>query len=74
MQALAESNATLKRTDLVCELFGSLLFGWVYSQTGLSFSVALTSIVALAALPFQLHSIYKVSFSNISVRFARKYF
>lgn len=60
-QALAQSNATLKRTDLVCELVGSLAFGWAYSQAGMLAAVGLTSAVAVAALPAQWVAIYRVS-------------
>jgi hypothetical protein len=59
-QALSTCNANLKRTDLMCELVGSLVFGWVYSRAGMLSSVALTSLVAGLALPLQFLSIYKV--------------
>ena len=59
--ALASSNAMLRRTDLMCELVGSLAFGWLYSGLGLSVSVASATFLAAALLPAQLLSIFKVS-------------
>ncbi|GAB4814211.1 hypothetical protein N2152v2_001257 [Parachlorella kessleri] len=60
-QALSSCNANLKRTDLVCELVGSLAFGWVYSQAGMLVSMAMVSLVAVVALSMQFHSIYKIA-------------
>ena len=59
-RALAKSNAMLRRTDLGCELVGSLLFGTMYSRVGLVPAVWVTAGLAVAFLPVQLAFIYKV--------------
>lgn len=41
--ALARSNAYLRRTDLVTELVGAVVFGWIYSKAGLVASMAFTA-------------------------------
>ena len=52
--ALARSNANLRRTDLVCELVGALVFGYVYSRGGLTASMAFTAVLAAGAAPMQV--------------------
>ncbi|KAG7670516.1 putative Solute carrier family 40 member 2, chloroplastic [Nannochloris sp. 'desiccata'] len=59
--ALASSNAMLRRTDLSCELVGSLAFGWLYSTAGLAISVACATFLALILLPAQLLSIFRIA-------------
>jgi Ferroportin1 (FPN1) len=59
--ALASSNAMLRRTDLSCELVGSLAFGWLYSTAGLAISVASATFLALVLLPAQLLSIFRIA-------------
>lgn len=59
--ALASSNAMLRRTDLSCELVGSLAFGWLYTTAGLAVSVASATFLAALLLPAQLYSIFSVS-------------
>jgi iron-regulated transporter 1 len=59
--ALASSNAMLRRTDLSCELVGSLAFGWLYSTAGLFISVAAATFLALISLPAQLISIFRIA-------------
>lgn len=43
MVALARSNAYLRRTDLLTELVGALVFGAIYSWGGLPASMAFTA-------------------------------
>jgi len=59
--ALASSNAMLRRTDLSCELVGSLAFGWLYTTAGLAISVASATFLALILLPAQLLSIFRIA-------------
>jgi iron-regulated transporter 1 len=59
--ALARSNAMLRRTDLTCELVGSLAFGWLYSTAGITISVASATFLAVSMLPIQIACIYWVS-------------
>ena len=59
--ALASSNAMLRRTDLSCELVGSLAFGWLYTTAGLSVSIAFATFLAAVLLPAQILSIFKAS-------------
>ena len=59
--ALARSNAMLRRTDLTCELIGSVAFGWLYSHLGSSVAVASTTILAVVMLPAQLACIYWIA-------------
>ena len=59
--ALASSNAMLRRTDLSCELVGSLAFGWLYSTAGLAISVASATFLAAVLLPAQLLSIFRIA-------------
>ena len=55
--ALAKSNATLRRTDLSCELVGSLAFGWLYSNVGVTAAVASATFLAVVLLPLQMYCI-----------------
>lgn len=58
---LARSNATLRRTDLGCELIGSLAFGWLYSQAGLAASLGAMILVTAVSLPIEGYLIWKVN-------------
>lgn len=58
--ALAMSNAILRRSDLTCELIGSLAFGWLYSTAGVSIAVSSAVLLSVVFLPIQLYCIYKV--------------
>lgn len=60
VSALATANCYTKRTDLACELVGSLLFGWLFSRAGMVPCLALTGVVCLAALPLQTLTILQV--------------
>lgn len=59
--ALAKSNAMLRRTDLTCELVGSVAFGWLYSHLGSSVAVASATVLAVVMLPAQLACIYWIA-------------
>lgn len=59
--ALARSNAYLRRTDLLCELVGAVVFGWVYSRGGLPASMAFTAVLAALAGPLQLLFIRRIA-------------
>jgi hypothetical protein len=59
--ALASSNAKLRRTDLSCELVGSLAFGWLYTTAGLAVSVAAATFLAALLLPLQMLSIFRIA-------------
>ncbi|KAL4440206.1 hypothetical protein ABPG75_003207 [Micractinium tetrahymenae] len=59
--ALARSNAYLRRTDLLCELIGAVIFGWVYSKGGLPASMAFTAVMAAVAAPLQLLFIRRIA-------------
>ena len=60
--ALATSNAMLRRTDLSCELVGSLAFGWLYTTVGMAGAVASATFLAALLLPAQLLSIFTVRY------------
>ncbi|PRW39229.1 solute carrier family 40 member chloroplastic [Chlorella sorokiniana] len=59
--ALARSNAYLRRTDLVTELVGAVVFGWIYSKAGLVSSMAFTAVLAALAAPLQLFFINRIA-------------
>ncbi|KAI7840421.1 hypothetical protein COHA_005852 [Chlorella ohadii] len=59
--ALARSNAYLRRTDLVTELVGAVVFGWIYSKAGLVASMAFTAVLAALAAPLQLFFINRIA-------------
>lgn len=50
----------LRRTDLTCELVGSLAFGWLYTTAGVMVSVAAATMLAVVFLPMQLYCIFWV--------------
>jgi hypothetical protein len=55
--ALARSNATLRRTDLVCEALGALAFGALYSTFGVAFAVAAATLMTSIMVPLQIYCI-----------------
>lgn len=59
--ALARSNAYLRRTDLLCELIGAVIFGWIYSKGGLPASMAFTAAMSALAAPLQLFFIRRIA-------------
>ena len=71
--ALATSNAMLRRTDLSCELVGSLAFGWLYTTAGMAVSVAAATFLAALLLPAQLYSIFSVRHKPLRELFYSKF-
>ena len=59
--ALAASNATLRRCDLMSELLGTFLFGYCVTQKGAAFTLGLLTICTACALPLELWYVQRVS-------------
>lgn len=58
--ALATANAQLRRTDVTCELIGSLAFGWIYSRTGLAYSITASTLIATLLVPLEIICVFWV--------------